>query len=222
VLRAVPDDALGAGAVERPLYLTAAMTGLRQGELLALRWSDVDWTASRVRVAESFTRGAFDSPKSHRERSVPMADRLAGELERHFQRSYWRSDQDLVFAHPATGHVLDASKLRKRFRTALVRAGARSDVPRAAPHVRNPDGRGRRAAARDPGVDGARRREHDRDLRALCARPDRRCGVCATCVRLGHGRAGPARRCGFGDAAPRQAPVTRASTHAGPLGLPQR
>jgi integrase len=122
VLRAVPADSLG--AIERPLYLTAAMTGLRQGELLALRWSDVDWTASRVRVAESFTRGAFDSPKSHRGRSVPMADRLAAELERHFQRSYWRGDQDLVFAHPATGHVLDASKLRKRFRSVLARAGA--------------------------------------------------------------------------------------------------
>jgi integrase len=122
VLRAVPDDVLG--TLERPLYLTAAMTGLRQGELLALRWSDVDWPASRVRVAESFTRGAFDSPKSHRGRSVPMADRLAGELERHFQRSHWRRDQDLVFAHPATGHVLDASKLRKRFRAALALAGA--------------------------------------------------------------------------------------------------
>jgi integrase len=121
-IRAVPADALG--AVERPLYLTAAMTGLRQGELLALRWSDVDWSASRVRVAESFTRGAFDSPKSHRGRSVPMADRLAAELERHFQRSHWRRDHDLVFAHPATGHVLDASKLRQRFRTALARAGA--------------------------------------------------------------------------------------------------
>jgi len=122
VIRAVPADALG--AVERPLYLAAAMTGLRQGELLALRWSDVDWSASRVRVAESFTRGAFDSPKSHRGRSVPMADRLAGELERHFQGSHWRRDEDLVFAHPATGHVLDASKLRKRFRSALARAGA--------------------------------------------------------------------------------------------------
>ena len=123
VLRAVPADMLG--ALERPLYLTAAMTGLRQGELLALRWSGVDWAASRVRVAESYTRGAFDSPKSHRGRSVPVADRLAGELERHFQRSHYRGDQDLVFAHPATGHVLDASKLRKRFRVALARAGVR-------------------------------------------------------------------------------------------------
>ena len=58
------------GAVERPLYLCAAMTGLRQGELIGLRWTDVDWTASRVRVAESYTRGAFDSPISHRGRSV--------------------------------------------------------------------------------------------------------------------------------------------------------
>jgi integrase len=36
----VPGDVLG--SVERPLYLTAAMTGLRQGELIALRWIDVD------------------------------------------------------------------------------------------------------------------------------------------------------------------------------------
>ena len=116
----MPDDHLG--AVERPLCLCAAMTGLRQGELIGLRWTDVDWTASRVRVAESYTRGAFDSPKSHRGRSVPMADRLAGELELHFQRSRFQADEDLVFAHPVTGHVLDASKLRKRFYEALDRA----------------------------------------------------------------------------------------------------
>jgi integrase len=122
-LRAVPFDALG--AVERPLYLCAAMTGLRQGELLALRWSDVDWEASRVRVADSYVRGAFDSPKSHRGRSVPMADRLAGELERHFQASRWREEDDLVFAHPLTGHVLDSSKLRRRFRAALAAADVR-------------------------------------------------------------------------------------------------
>lgn len=121
LLRAVPDDELG--VVERPLYLTAALTGLRQGELIGLRWIDVDWVAGRIRVAESYTRGAFDSPKSHRGRSVPLADRLAGELERHFQQTRFRGEQDLVFAHPLTGHVFDASKLRKRFTDALERAG---------------------------------------------------------------------------------------------------
>ena len=124
LLRAVHEDDLG--RVEYPLYLCAAMTGLRQGELLALKWLDIDWTSGRVRVADNYPRGftaRVDSPKSHFLRSVPMADRLAGELERHFQRSAYRSPEDLVFCHPHTGHVLDASKLRKRFVEAIDRAG---------------------------------------------------------------------------------------------------
>jgi len=37
-----PDDAFG--QIEPTLYLTAAMTGLRQDELIGLRWRDVDST----------------------------------------------------------------------------------------------------------------------------------------------------------------------------------
>ena len=121
LIRVVPDDRLG--PVERALYLTAAMTGLRQGELLGLRWCDVDWPAGRIRVADNYTRGKFDTPKSDfGRRSVPMADRVAQELEHHFQRSVYRTDDDLVFCHPDTGRVLDPSKLRKRFKAALTRA----------------------------------------------------------------------------------------------------
>jgi len=61
-------------ALDRALYRTAAMTGLRRGELLALRWHDVDWLAQRIRVRQSFVRGQFGTPKSKRStRSVPMA-----------------------------------------------------------------------------------------------------------------------------------------------------
>jgi integrase len=74
-------------------------------------------------VAESLSRGEFDTPKSNESRSVPMADRLARELEHHFQRSAYRGDDDLVFCHPETGHVLYPSKVRKRFKRALKRAG---------------------------------------------------------------------------------------------------
>ena len=63
-------------ATDRVLYLAAALTGLRQGELMALRWRDVDWDARRIRVRESLVRGEFTTPKSRRgQRSVPLATR---------------------------------------------------------------------------------------------------------------------------------------------------
>jgi integrase len=121
LLRAVPGDERG--PTERTLYLTAAMTGLRQGELIALRWRDIDWTAGRIRVRQNYVRGAFGTPKSKRStRSVPLADRVARELELHFQRSSYNSDDDLVFPHPLTGAPLDRSRLLKRFKTAARRA----------------------------------------------------------------------------------------------------
>lgn len=124
LLRAVPGDRLG--PTEQALYLTAAMTGLRQGELVALRWADIDWDAHRIRVRRNFTRQQYGTPKSKRSsRSVPMIDRVGGVLERHFQASAYRDDEDLVFCHPDSGHPLDASKLRKRFKQALKRAAVR-------------------------------------------------------------------------------------------------
>lgn len=121
VIRAIPDDSLG--KVESALYLTAAMTGLRQGELLGLKWIDIDWVASRIRVADNFTRGKVGSPKSHEARSVPMADRVARALELLFQASAYRGENDLVFCHPETGNPYDPSKIRERFYDAMVVAG---------------------------------------------------------------------------------------------------
>jgi integrase len=124
LLRAVPDDDIG--RVERVLYLTAAMTGMRQGELLALRWMDVDWPACRIRVRRNFVRGEFGTPKSKRSsRSVPLAARVARELELLYRDTPYKSDADLVFAHPHTGKPIDRSRLLKRFKAALQRAEVR-------------------------------------------------------------------------------------------------
>ena len=93
---------------------TAAMTGLRKGELVALRWCDVDWPAGADprppelrsrRVRHSRSQGA-------RLARVPMADEVGGELERLFQRSPWQGDGDLVFAHPETGGPLPKATSR--------------------------------------------------------------------------------------------------------------
>src|SRR5205814_9891965 len=91
LIRAVPDDELG--ALETVLYRTAAMTGMRRGELLALRWRDVDWTAGLVRVRRNYTRGEFGTPKTRRSsRAVPLPDALAADLDRHHRRSRFRGD----------------------------------------------------------------------------------------------------------------------------------
>lgn len=128
--RCEPDAASDADAdmrrVERAMYLTAAMTGLRQGELFALRWMDIDWLARKVRVRRSYIRGSFGTPKSKRSsRAVPLADRVARELELRFQASEFQGEEDLVFGHPHTGGPLDRSQVSKRFKSALKRAGVR-------------------------------------------------------------------------------------------------
>jgi integrase len=102
------------------------MTGMRRGELVALRWQDVDQHARQIRVRRNFVRGEFGTPKSRRSsRAVPLAPRLAAELLEHHERSRFRGDLDLVFAHPATGRVLDPYKLSKRIHVAARRAGVR-------------------------------------------------------------------------------------------------
>jgi integrase len=110
--------------LDRPLFLVAALTGLRKGELIALRWCDVDFAARRLRVRRNYTRGAFGTPKSRRSaRAVPLAGEAATALEQLREHSAWSADDDLVFAHPATGEVLSKSNISRRMRVALGAAG---------------------------------------------------------------------------------------------------
>jgi len=122
-LLAAPYPADAFGRSEPTIYLTAAMTGLRQGELIGLRWRDVDFDARRVRVGAPYVRGEFNDPKSEDSgRSVPLAKRVVAALAELRQRTLYPADSDLVFCHPETGNPLDRSKLVRRFKDALERA----------------------------------------------------------------------------------------------------
>lgn len=102
------------------------MTGLRQGELLGLRWRDIDWAAQKVRVVRPYVGGQFRTPKSRlSSRAVPMADRVGRELALLFQSSAHQAEDDLVFGHPHTGNPLERAQVSKRFNRALKRAGVR-------------------------------------------------------------------------------------------------
>jgi integrase len=113
-----------ASAQDAAIYLTAAFTGLRRGELLALRWRDVDFAGSLVRVRASFCAGQETVPKSGKVRSVPMAPDVAIALARLAERHLWTGEDDLVFVGELGGH-LDGSALRRRYLEALSRAGLR-------------------------------------------------------------------------------------------------
>jgi integrase len=106
------------------IFLTGAFTGLRRGELIALRWRDVDFAGSVIRVRSSYVDGVLSSPKSGRVRSVPMAPDVAEALAKLSQRQRSTSDDDLVFLGDAGGYV-DARALVRRYETALKRAGLR-------------------------------------------------------------------------------------------------
>ncbi len=107
-------------ALDRAMYRSAAMTGMRLGELIALRWRDVDWTASAIRVRSNYVLGEFGTPKSKRSvRSVPMADEVAGELERYFRACGEPADDVLVFPDVHTGVPLDKAAVLRRMRKAL-------------------------------------------------------------------------------------------------------
>jgi integrase len=106
------------------IYLAAAFTGLRMGELLALRWRDVDFPASTIRVQRSYTQGVLGTPKSGLARPVPMVPAVAEAMAKLGQRERFTRDDDLVFAG-TTGDYLDASALRRRFKRALSHADLR-------------------------------------------------------------------------------------------------
>ena len=106
------------------IFLTAAFTGLRRGELVALRWRDVDFPRRHIRVTASYSERALTTPKSGKVRSVPMAPAVAEALARHNGKSTYPEHDDLVF--PGVGEYLDASALYRRYKAALKRAELRS------------------------------------------------------------------------------------------------
>jgi len=117
---------VGAAACEQDgaIYLTAAFTGLRRGELIALHWRDVDFAGSVIRVRGSYSAGQLTTPKSGKVRSVPLAPDVARTLARLRERPLLTGDDDPVFVGQAGGY-LDASALRRRYACALKTAKLR-------------------------------------------------------------------------------------------------
>jgi integrase len=120
------------------LYVLAVHTGMRRGELLGLKWDDVDLDTSTVRVRRTLTRPengrriALGEPKTKKSRrTVRLTLRAVEALTRHRARQAEEKlkaggvyqDQGLVFAG-GIGNLINPSNLRQRsFAPLLKRAG---------------------------------------------------------------------------------------------------
>lgn len=100
----------------RPLFIVLALTGLRIGEVLGLKWSDVDQDRDSLHIRRSIWAGKEQSPKSKRSiREKPLGPILRRALEA--QKSLCPSSEpepnEYVFA-AGNGQALYADDLRKR------------------------------------------------------------------------------------------------------------
>lgn len=110
------------------LYLLALSTGARQGELLALRWSDVDLDAGIVRIRRALVRTpsglAFAEPKTATSRrAIPIGRSTVDALRAHRQRQAEERLSELVFANTLGGPINAGELLRAHFYPLLRRAG---------------------------------------------------------------------------------------------------
>ena len=102
----------------------AALTGLRIGELLAVRWQDIDLVSGTLQVAQSVYEGKFQTPKSEKGvRTLPIGPIAIRLLERHRQRSGRLEPQDLLFPNRRGGPFQARNLLRRVLQPAARTAG---------------------------------------------------------------------------------------------------
>ena len=102
-----------------PFFFMAARTGMRLGELLALKWGDVDLENGFIWVRRSYRRGRFTQPKNGKSRKVDMSDQLMDVLRSRL-KSQFREVSELV--HQRNGKIMEQNFIRRVYFRILKKA----------------------------------------------------------------------------------------------------
>jgi integrase len=130
-VRALLDAAAESGDRLHTLYTVAVHTGMRPGELLALRWSDVDLEVGTVQINRALSEGKFTKPKTARSRRrikltagsvAALRAHRKHQLEERMARAGLWQDHSLVFPS-SVGTPKSQRNLNREFKAAAKRAG---------------------------------------------------------------------------------------------------
>ncbi len=115
-----------------PLFLTKLRTGMRIGEIIALKPGDIDFNGNFIEVRRSCVRGEVATTKSGKVRRVDMSNGLRKVLKSYLTKRKqealkkgWGQPPEWLF-YNNNGNLIDINHLRKRvFYKVLEKAGLR-------------------------------------------------------------------------------------------------
>jgi integrase len=108
----------------RTLVLVAVLTGMRIGEILALRWKAVDLTRGVIHVRETVSEGRFGAPKTRSSRrDIPMSLPVLEAFRARLDRSGETAPESLVFTSRNHTPINPKNMLRRVLRPACKSQG---------------------------------------------------------------------------------------------------
>lgn len=107
------------GQKYKTFFMLAIMSGARRGELLGLKWTDIDWLNNQVRIRRTFNSGQWYRPKTKSSRrEIDLGPKMMAELKR-WKLACPRTDLDLVFPGETGGPIDPDHLTRSHFYPAL-------------------------------------------------------------------------------------------------------